>query len=127
MHIEADPFSLSQHGWIHISEQLQETPRSGDHSLIFALPILDQITQQIILHTPRLPLAHFSDCVDSCGNDFRAYSRMHKFLSDFAHNRCKHIWRSKFMDRLSQGYENEGDLELMVCEISGINQVERLS
>lgn len=88
-------FSARQHRRHFLPIKLQQTSRTRNDSLVFALPILNQISQQILFHSPRLSPTHFSDRVQSGSNDFTPHSGMYELLCDFPNDGCKDIRRGK--------------------------------
>lgn len=61
---------------------------------------------------------NFSNCVDSGSDDLSANTRVNEFLGKFPDDRSKDVGWSKIMDGLSEGHEDEGNLELMIGEVS---------
>jgi len=89
------PLPLLQHARIDLPEQLQQSPCRSNHSLILTLPILDQVSQQILLHTPRLPPAYLPNSVDTSSDDFRSDSWVNELLSDLAYDGSEDVWRGE--------------------------------
>lgn len=120
-----NPLTALQHAWVDFSIELQDPAGSGSDSLVPALSVLDQVSEEIFLHGPRLPSTHFSDGVDSCSNDFTPNARMDKLLREFLDNGGEGIRRGEVVYTLCKRDEDSGDAELMVCEILENVGVER--
>ena len=96
------PLSPLEQSRVDLSEQLQQSPRGSHHSLVPALPVLDQVSEQVLLHAPRLPLAHLSDRVDTGRDDLGSDTGVDKLLGEFADDRGEHVRRGELVDRLGE-------------------------
>jgi hypothetical protein len=96
---------------------LQDTPRRGNDTLVFTLSVLDQITEQVFLHTPGLSPTNLSNSIDTSSNDLGSDSGVNKLLGQFPDDGRQNIRWCKLVDGLSERDEDKRDLELMVGEV----------
>jgi len=82
--MDTHSFPSLQEPRVDFSEELQDTPRRGNDTLVFTLPVLDQITEQVLLHTPRLSPTDLSNSVDTGSNDLSSDSWVNKLLGQFS-------------------------------------------
>jgi hypothetical protein len=102
---------------VDLSEQLQDTSGCGDDTLVLTLPVFDQITEQVLLHTPRLSPTDLSNSINTSSDNLGTDSGMNEFLGQFSNDWRQDIGRCKLVHRLSERDEDKGDLELMVGEV----------
>jgi hypothetical protein len=118
-------FSLLQETRVDLAEELQQSSRRRDDALIPALPVLDQVAKQVLLHTPRLPPAHLPNGIETGGDDLGAHAWVDKFLGELADYRGEHVGRGELVDRLGEGDEDQSDLELVIGEVSELSVMHR--
>jgi hypothetical protein len=106
----------------NLSVERQKTSRSSNHTLILTLPIIRQILQQVTLlvHDPWLASTDFTDSVDTCGDDFGRDTIVDKFVGDLGDYWVQILRWNKLVNRLSESNQDLGHFELMVGEVSDL-------
>lgn len=112
-----NPFAPLQHPRVDLSIKLQDPPRSGGDRLVSALLVLDQVPEEIFLHSPWLPSTHFSDGIDPRSNDFTPNTRMNELSREFLDDGGQSIWRGEVVYALCECDEDGGDAQLMIREV----------
>lgn len=102
---------------VDLPEQLQQTTGSGDDPLVLTLTVFNQVSQQVLLHAPRLPTADLPNGVDTGGDDLGTDSRVDKLSRDLADDGREHVGRRELVHRLGERDEDERDEQLVVREV----------
>lgn len=106
-----------QHARVDLAEELKQPPCGGGDRLVAALPILDKVAEQVLLHRPRLAPADLANRVDARGNDLAADAGVDELLCELAHDGRERIGGRELMHGLRKRDEDRGDAELVVREV----------
>lgn len=122
---ETDPLPPLQHSWVDLSIELQNTSCSSGDGLVPALPVLDQVSEEVFFHSPGLSSTYFSNGIDSCGDDFAPDARMDELCGEFPDDGGQRVWGCEVVYALCERDEDGWDAELVVCEVFEDISVER--